>query len=123
MIVFFQFEIVNDNLIKYRYYSHKLDEELQKKFQEHIYFYNLSSSKFILLLRKGVYPYGYMDDWEKFNEATLPARKQELHSNVNKEDLRQKVCKDSETKILAEYHDMHLKSDVLLLVHIFETCI
>ena len=83
MIVFFQFEIVNDNLMKYSYYSHKLDEELQKKFQEHIYFYNLSSSKFILLLRKGVYPYGYMDDWEKFNEATLPARKQELHSNVN----------------------------------------
>ena len=60
MIVFFQFEIVNDNLIKYRYYSHKLDEELQKTFQEHIYFYNLSSSKFILLLRKGVI---LMDIW------------------------------------------------------------
>ena len=32
-------------------------------------------SKFILLLRKGVYPYDYRDNWEKFNEATLPEKK------------------------------------------------
>ena len=32
-------------------------------------------SKFILLLRKGVYPYDYMDNWEKFNEPTLPEKK------------------------------------------------
>ena len=29
----------------------------------------------ILLLRKGVYPYEYMDDWEKFNETLLPEKK------------------------------------------------
>ena len=29
-------------------------------------------NKFILLLRKGVYPYEYVDDWKKFNKTTLP---------------------------------------------------
>ena len=29
---------------------------------------------FFLLLKKGVYPYKCMDDWEKFNETTLPEK-------------------------------------------------
>ena len=28
--------------------------------------------KFLILLRKGVYPYEYMDEWDRFNEKTLP---------------------------------------------------
>ena len=28
-------------------------------------------NKFILSLKKTVYPYEYMDDWEKFNETIL----------------------------------------------------
>ena len=39
-----------------------------------------------MLLRKGVYPYEYMDDWEKFNETTLP-EKEEFYSNLNMEDI------------------------------------
>ena len=35
-------------------------------------FCNSDINKTILLLRKGVYPYEYMDDWKKFNETTLP---------------------------------------------------
>ena len=31
-------------------------------------------NKFILLLRKGVYPYDYMDNWERFNETSLPSK-------------------------------------------------
>ena len=30
------------------------------------------SMNFLLLLRNDVYPYEYMDDWEKFNETILP---------------------------------------------------
>ena len=30
---------------------------------------NNNDEKFILLLRKGVYPYEYMDNWDKFNET------------------------------------------------------
>ena len=40
----------------------------------------------ILLLRKGVYSYEYMDDWEKFNETILP-EKEEFYSNLNMEDI------------------------------------
>ena len=29
-------------------------------------------NKFILLLRKGVYPYEYMDSWERIDETSLP---------------------------------------------------
>ena len=29
----------------------------------------------ILLLQKGIYPYEYMDDWEKFDETSLPGKK------------------------------------------------
>ena len=54
--------ILNNN------YSKKVDEELKKKFKNSFEFSNIDISKFILLLRKGLYPYEYMDDWEKFNE-------------------------------------------------------
>ena len=53
-----------------------------------------------MLLRKGVYPYGYMDDWEKFNQTTLP-EKEEFYSNLNMEYITdagymhwKRVCKD-----------------------------
>ena len=35
------------------------------------------------MLLKGVYPYEYMDDWEKFNE-TLP---EDFYSHVNVENI------------------------------------
>ena len=37
-------------------------------------FSNNYINKFILLLRKGVYPYVYMDEWEEFNETSLPEK-------------------------------------------------
>ena len=79
-----------------------------------------------MLLREGVYPYECMDDWEKFNEATLP-EKEEFYSNLNMEEIpevdymhRKRVCKDFEIKGLGEYHDLYLKSDTLLLADVFE---
>ena len=57
-----------------------------------------------MLLRKGVYPYEYMDEWEKFNETSLP-EKFGLYSNLNIQDITdadymhaKRVCKDFETK-------------------------
>ena len=37
-------------------------------------FYKHDSNNFILLLPKDVYPYEYMDDWVKINEASLPEK-------------------------------------------------
>ena len=55
-------------------------------------------------MRKGVYPYEYMDDWEKFNETSLP-EKEDFHSHLNMGEISdadythaKRVCKDFEIK-------------------------
>ena len=46
-------------------YSGKIDEELNMRFKNTFKFSN-DINIFIFMLRKGVYPYGYMDELEKF---------------------------------------------------------
>ena len=41
---------------------------------------------FFLLLRKGVYPYEYIDSWERVDETSLPD-KEAFHSSLNMEDI------------------------------------
>ena len=60
-------------------YSNK---NLMKKFENTCEFCNEGIIKFILLLRKGVYPYEYMDSWKKFDENVLPNKKQ-FYSKLN----------------------------------------
>ena len=65
---FFEYESAKGNLMKYKClfynktYSNKTDEKLEKRFKNTYQFSNNDINKFILLLRKGVYPYKYMDD-------------------------------------------------------------
>ena len=54
-------------------YQHTFDEKLKEQFFSTYKFSN-HDNKFILLLRKVVYPYECMDDWEKFNEISLPEK-------------------------------------------------
>ena len=102
-------ESVKDNSVKYKClscnkeYPNKIDEELRKRVKNTFKFSN-NDIKFILLLRKGVYLYEYMDGWEKFNEISLP-EKEEFYSNINVEDVTdanymhaKRVCKDFEIK-------------------------
>ena len=49
--------------------------ELIKKFPNTYQFCNNDLNKFTLLLRKGVYPYEYMDSWEKFDETSILDKK------------------------------------------------
>ena len=49
-----------------------LHEILKNRFKSTFKFSDKDTNKFIMLLRKVVYPYEYMDEWEKFNEAALP---------------------------------------------------
>ena len=39
-----------------------------------------------MLLRKGVYPYKYMDNWERFDETSLP-NKESFYSSLNMENI------------------------------------
>ena len=50
-----------------------------KMFSSTYRFCNKDLKKFVLLLRKGVYPYEYNDSWEKFNETSLPNKEAFLY--------------------------------------------
>ena len=53
-----------------------------RKFPSIYQFCNVDLNKFILLLRKGVYPYEGMDNCKKFDETTIPAKKA-FYSKLN----------------------------------------
>ena len=81
--------------------------------------------KFNLMIRKGVYPYDFMDSFDKFDEK-LPSKK-EFYSQLNDQDISQEDYEHAENvwnafnlKNMGEYHDLYLKSDVLLLADVFE---
>ena len=100
---------------------------IKQEIQKHISVLQQWYQKFILLLRKGAYPYEYMDHWEMLNEIALP-EKEEFFSNLNMEDITdadyihsKRVCKDFEIKNVDEYHDLYFKKDTLLLADVFET--
>ena len=77
------------------------------------------------MLRKGVYPYEYMDSWERFSEKLLPS-KEDFYSNLNMEDISDidyrhanNVFKRFELENLGDYHDLYVQSDALLLADVF----
>ena len=80
MWLFFWIESVKYNLIRYKClscnksYSNKIDEEQKKQSKNTFKLSNNAINKFILSLRKGVYPYEYIDEWEEFNETALPEK-------------------------------------------------
>ena len=78
------------------------------------------------MLRKGVYPYEYMDNWERFNETSLP-NKESFYSNLNMKNIDDidyrhgnNVFKIFNLKNLGEYHDLYVQSETLLLADVFE---
>ncbi len=86
----------------------------------------LSDEHFRLFLRKGVYPYEYMDSFDRFEETVIPP-KEAFYSNLNLSDISDrdyqhalKVFKALECRDLGDFHDWYLCSDVLLLADVFE---
>ena len=79
-----------------------------------------------LLTRKGVYPYDYVSSLNKLSETCLPP-KEEFYSKLNDEDISDEdyqhainVWNTFGCKTIKDYHDLYLKSDVLLLADVFE---
>ena len=107
-------------------YKKKFNKDLIKRFASTYEFCNEDLNKFILLLRKVVYPYEYMDSWERFNETSLPS-KEDFYSNLNMENIDDidyrhdnNMFKRFKLANLGQYHDLHVQSDTLLLADAFE---
>ncbi|XP_065645294.1 uncharacterized protein LOC136075785 [Hydra vulgaris] len=79
-----------------------------------------------LLMKKGVYPYDWVDSIDKFNEAQLPP-KESFFSKLNDEGINddaylhaQTVWNEFKCRSFRDYHDLYNVSDVLLLADVFE---
>jgi len=79
-----------------------------------------------LLLRTGVIPYDWFDSFGKLKETKLPP-KEEFYAKWNDSEISdsdyehaQKVWNHFGMKTFREYHDLYLKTDVLLLADFFE---
>ena len=80
-----------------------------------------------LLTRKGVYPYDYMNSLEKFSDEKLPP-KESFYSRLNDEGITDEDYEHAQTvwnkfnlKTMKDYHNLYLKTDVLLLADVFES--
>ena len=107
-------------------YKKDFNKELIQRFGNIYEYFNGDLNKFILLLRKGVDPYEYMNSWERFNETSLPD-KEAFYSNLNMKDITDVDCKHAKIvfknlidKNLGDYHDLYFQSDTLLLADVFE---
>ena len=79
------------------------------------------------MTRKGVFPYEYIDTFNKFEETSLPP-KNEFYSSLTTESISEEdyahaqvVFKELKMRNLGDYHDFYLLTDVLLLADVFET--
>ena len=79
-----------------------------------------------LMKKKGIYPYDYMDNFKKFEDNRLP-KKEDFFSLMNDEHITdeeyqhaQNVWNKFGLSSMGEYHDLYLKSDILLLADVFE---
>ena len=92
------------------------------KYTSHVF----QGEKLAIMKQKGVYPYDYMDSEEKFNDQQLPSE-DDFHSMLTDEGMTddgythvQKVRNTFKMRTMGEYHDLYLKSDILLLADVFE---
>ena len=103
--------------------------KLVKNLPEDAYKYTnevFKGEKLQLMKQKGVYPYDYMSNFDKFNDTQL-STKDEFYSQMNNTHITdeeyshaQNVWNTFNLKNMGEYHDLYLKSDVLLLADVFE---
>ena len=107
-------------------YEKGFNKELLKRFSNTYEFCSNDLNKFLILLRKGVYPYEYMDGWDRFSEKVLPD-KDSFYSSLTMEDISKtdyvhanNVFKKFGMNDLGDYHDLYVRSDTLLLADIFE---
>ena len=105
-------------------YEKEFNNELIERFANTYKFCDNDLDKFIMLLRKGVYPYEYIDEWDKLN-GIIPS-KDSFYSNLTLENISEtdyahanNVFKKFNINNLGEYHDLYVIRDVMLSYMIF----
>ncbi|XP_064646145.1 uncharacterized protein LOC135499330 [Lineus longissimus] len=94
----------------------------EKKHLSHYF----KEEQFNLVTQKGIYPYEWVDSYHKFEETALPpiqAFSSALNAtHISQEDYNhaQHVWKTFDCKTFRDYHNLYLKTDVLLLADILE---
>ena len=87
----------------------------------------IEDEAFELLTRKGVYPYEYINSWDKFNESKLPGidcfHSKFTNSNISNEDYRfaQELWSKFCLQNIGDLHDLYMNTDVMLLGDVFES--
>ena len=89
-------------------------------------FEGYSELQYDLLTRKGVYPYEYVNSWDRFNRTQLPPI-DTFYSNLNMSLISeegyqnaQRVWEEFGIHNLGDYHDLYLRTDVVLLANVYE---
>jgi len=110
----------------------KLVDNLRKDGLQHFkqtkaHFKDIDDDAMKMITTKGVYPYDWADDFNKFNVKSLPT-KEDFFSTLNNEEIKDKdyqhalqVWDKFKCKTFGDYHDLYLKTDVLLLADVFES--
>jgi len=85
-----------------------------------------SHGDFNLLLKKGIYPYSFMDSLEKFKLTSLPS-KEDFYDKLRDEHIKdkhyeraQQVWKSFNIQTMGEYHDLYVALDTTLLADVME---
>ena len=92
----------------------------------HVLKRHFPANKIPMLLRKGVYPYSYMNSPHKFAETSLPPREAFFNDltneSVSKDDYdhAKAIWRLFDMKTMGDYHDLYLKTDTILLADVFE---
>ena len=86
-----------------------------------------NDEQFRLMKKKGVYPYDYMDSFRRFSEKSLPEI-EDFYSILNDTNISEsdyshakRVWSAFQIKDFGDYHDLYLRTDVLLLADVFES--
>ena len=105
-----------------------LAENLLSKGEKHFRFVRESfpsDEKFKLCLKKLVYPYSYMDSFEKFNDPIPPPEC--FYNELTETDIDAceyerllEACRVFNISNLGELHDLYLTIDVCILASVFE---
>nr|DAC81291.1 TPA_asm: PolB [Ladona dragonfly adintovirus] len=143
----YKIECIPNSEEKYISFSKYIDRNFSIRFIDSFRFMSASLSKLVnaspgdkfrqtshvfsdveldLVTRKGVFPYEYVNTWNKLDEECLPP-KEAFYSSLTEEDISdaeyyyaQSMWNKFHCTTLGEYSDVYLKMDVLLLADVFE---